>query len=234
MNPSSNPVYCAIDTNDLARAEELAIQLHDYVGGIKLGLEFFMAHGRAGYQVIAKHGRPIFLDLKLHDIPNTVAGAVASLAALNPAYLTVHAAGGADMMRAAVEAVRKAGAHIKILAVTVLTSLNGADLAAIGQGTDTTQQVIRLAHLAKASGLDGVICSPDEIMPIRSQVGHDFTLMVPGIRPSWAKAQDQKRVKTPRQAMDDGATHLVIGRPITASPHPADAAKRVLTELAGS
>jgi len=228
----SNPLFCALDTKDLAQAVALAQRLRPYVGGFKLGLEFFLAHGVTGYQAIQKIGLPIFLDLKLHDIPNTVAGAVASLLPLTPAFLTLHASGGAAMLQAAVIAVKKAGAQTKLLGVTVLTSLDGEDLVAVGQGDKTAQQVLRLARLAKESGLDGVICSPEEIENLRAELGHDFILMVPGIRPEWAEAQDQKRVKTPRQAMDAGASCLVIGRPITGATDPVTAAQRIQSELA--
>ncbi len=228
-----NPVFCAVDTPDLAGAEKLIDSLQGHVGGIKLGLEFFMAHGMAGYSVIAIKGLPIFLDVKLHDIPNTVAGAVASLLPLRPAFMTIHASGGAAMMRAAAEAAAKAGAERpKLLAVTVLTSLDGGDLADVGQDADTLRQVVRLAKLAQASGMDGCICSPEEIPALRAALGKDFILMVPGIRPDWAAANDQKRAMTPRQACDAGATYLVIGRPITKAQDPAQAAQRIESELA--
>lgn len=228
-----NPVFCAIDTPDLAGAERLVDSLRGNVGGVKLGLEFFMAHGAAGYSAIAIKGLPIFLDVKLHDIPNTVAGAVTSLLPLQPAFMTIHASGGAAMMRAAADAAAKAGAiRPKLLAVTVLTSLDGNDLAALGQDSDTTRQVVRLAKLAKDNGIDGVICSPEEIAALRAALGTDFILMVPGIRPDWASANDQKRTLTPRQARDAGASYLVIGRPITKAADPTEAARRIAAELA--
>lgn len=229
-----NPVFCALDTPGLAAAERLAEGLRGTVGGIKLGLEFFMAQGAEGYRSIAAKGLPVFLDLKLHDIPNTVAGAIASLTPLRPAFLTVHAAGGAAMLQAAAATAAQAGAsRMKLLAVTVLTSLDASDLRAIGQGADDpTHQVVRLARLAQDNGIDGCICSPAEIPALRAALGKDFILMVPGIRPAWAAANDQKRVMTPREAMDAGATHLVIGRPITQADDPAQAARRIAAELA--
>jgi orotidine-5'-phosphate decarboxylase len=228
-----NSVFCAVDTPDLIAAEKLIETLRGNVGGIKLGLEFFLAHGAAGYHAIASKGLPIFLDLKLHDIPNTVAGAVTSLLPLQPTFLTIHAAGGAAMMQAAAIAASKAGgARPKVLAVTVLTSLDSGDLVATGQDADTTRQVIRLAQLAKDSNLDGVICSPEEIAPLRTALGPDFILMVPGIRPQWAAANDQKRVMTPSEAQAAGATYLVIGRPITKAENPALAAQKIAAELA--
>ncbi|MDR3424108.1 MAG: orotidine-5'-phosphate decarboxylase [Alphaproteobacteria bacterium] len=227
-----NPVFCAIDTPDLERASALVDSLQGKVGGIKLGLEFFLAHGAAGYRPIAAKGLPIFLDAKLHDIPNTVAGAISSLLPLRPAFITLYASGGAAMMRAAAEAAAKAGAdRPKLLAVTVLTSLDSGDLEATGQDTDTKRQVVRLAKLAKESGIDGCVCSPEEISVLRDALGKDLVLMVPGIRPAWAASNDQKRTLTPRQAMDAGATHLVIGRPITKAQNPAEAAGRIAEEL---
>lgn len=230
---ASSPVFCAIDTIDLAAAQKLARQLRGHVHGLKLGLEFFLAHGAGGYNAIAALGLPVFLDVKLHDIPNTVAGAVNAVLPLKPAFLTIHTSGAQAMMRAAVEAAVKAGAvRPKLLGVTVLTSLDTSDLAAVGQGTDTAQQVLRLAKLAREGGLDGIVCSPEEIIFLRQALGPDFILMVPGIRPAWAAANDQKRVMTPREAMDAGATHLVIGRPITGADEPADAARLIAAELA--
>ena len=223
----TSPIFCAIDTPDLDRAEILAAQIKPYVGGLKLGLEFFLAHGVAGYHRMAQVGLPIFLDLKLHDIPNTVAGAIGSLLPLQPAFMTIHASGGAAMMRAA----KGQGGKAKLLAVTVLTSLDGDDLTQVGQGADTTQQVLRLAKLAQDNGMDGVICSPEEIRSLRAALGKDFILMVPGIRPTWAAAQDQKRTMTPREAMQLAATYLVIGRPITGAENPADAARKIAEDI---
>ncbi len=228
-----NPIFCALDTSDLATAEKLADALKDEVYGFKVGLEFFLAHGIAGYNAIASRGLPIFLDLKLHDIPNTVAGAVNSLLPLKPAFITLHTSGGAAMMRAAVEAAAKAGSdRPKILGVTVLTSLDKDDLAAIGQEADTSNQVMRLGKLAMECGVDGCVCSAEEILHMRTVAGNKFVLMVPGIRPSWADAHDQKRTLTPRQAYDAGASFLVIGRPITKAVDPAEAARRIAAEFA--
>jgi orotidine-5'-phosphate decarboxylase len=229
-----NHIFCALDTSDLKVAEKLADSLKEEVAGFKIGLEFFLAHGEAGYKAIASRGLPIFLDLKLHDIPNTVAGAVAALLPLQPAYITIHASGGCAMMRAAAFAAARAPAPLrpKLLAVTVLTSLDGVDLAAIGQDVDTSGQVMRLGKLAKECGVDGCICSAEEILHLRAVAGNDFILMVPGIRPTWADADDQKRTLTPRQAYDAGASYLVIGRPITQADDPVEAARRISAELA--
>jgi len=227
-----NPVFCAIDTKDPEAALALAKKLHGHVGGLKIGLEYFMANGPQGYAPFVNSGTPLFVDVKLHDIPNTVAGGIASLLPLEADYITIHTSGGPAMMRAAAEAASKAtGKRPKILGVTVLTSLDADDMKQVGQDPDTGAQVLRLALLAKESGLDGIVCSPAEVASLRKACGPDFVLMVPGIRPAWAATNDQKRIMTPREAMDAGATHLVIGRPITGAADPAEAAKRVEDEL---
>jgi orotidine-5'-phosphate decarboxylase len=224
-----NPILCAIDTPDLARAQTLIAATAGAVGGVKLGLEFFVAHGPAGVRQAAGAEKNLFLDLKLHDIPNTVAGAVKSSLTLDPLLLTLHCAGGAAMMRAAAEA--RGGARTKLLGVTVLTSLDDSDLAATGQTGPAAAQVRRLALLAQASGLDGVVCSPQEVAMLRAACGKGFLLVVPGIRPAGAAVGDQKRVQTPRDAIDAGADYLVIGRPITEAPDPQAAARAILGEL---
>jgi orotidine-5'-phosphate decarboxylase len=206
------------------------------IGGIKLGLEFFAAQGPQGVEAVTANGMPLFLDLKLHDIPNTVRGAVVSLAALPIDFLTVHTSGGEAMMRAAVEArdaarMRGRTGKTKLLGVTVLTSLDAEDLARVGQDREVPQQVERLALLAQDSGLDGIVCSPAEVALVRRAVRPDFVLMVPGIRLE-AGGDDQKRTLTPKQAVDAGADFLVIGRPITAAPDPAQAAAKIVESLA--
>jgi orotidine-5'-phosphate decarboxylase len=235
MTPSEPAIFVAIDTPDLDRAKDLAARLAGHVGGLKLGLEFFCAHGPDGVRAVTGRGDlPLFLDLKLHDIPNTVAGAVRSVLDLKPNLLTVHAGGGPAMLEAAAEAAGEAGAdRPRIVAVTVLTSLDADDLSAVGQQPDPAAQAERLAALARASGIDGVVCSPHEAAALRTRLGPDAILVVPGVRPDWAAAQDQKRVMTPRQAAQAGADVLVIGRPITGADDPADAARRIAAELAG-
>ena len=224
-----NPILCAIDTADIAHARRLNAALAGAVGGVKLGLEFFVAHGGTGVRSVTGAAANLFLDLKLHDIPNTVAGAVRAAQALDPRFLTLHCAGGAAMMRAAVEA--RGGARTRLLGVTVLTSLDDNDLAATGQAGPAAAQVQRLALLAKSASLDGVVCSPQEVAMLRRACGKDFLLVVPGIRPAGAAVGDQKRVQTPRAAIEAGADYLVIGRPITEAPDPAVAARAILAEL---
>lgn len=233
---TGNPVYCALDTTDVDAAVALANRLDGLVGGLKLGLEFFSANGPAGVRQVAASGLPLFLDLKFHDIPNTVAGAVKGAVRLGPAMTTLHAGGGSEMMRAAVEAADEAAAKFavarpQILAVTVLTSISQSDLAETGVDGSVMDQVKRLAALAQSAGVDGVVCSPQEVEALRCQCGPDFKLVIPGIRPVWAAANDQKRVLTPVEALAKGADWLVIGRPITAAADPADAARRIIDEL---
>ncbi len=235
----ANPVFVALDTPDIAQAVDLAAQVADAVGGLKLGLEFVNANGPDGIQTIAECGLPIFLDLKFHDIPNTVAGAIRAVIPLAPRILNVHAGGGAAMMTAARDAADAAArahgvAKPLVIAVTVLTSLDADDLAAVGQKGPAAVQARRLALLARDCGLDGVVCSAREARDIRAACGPDFTLVVPGIRPSWSTSDDQKRVAGPAEAVRDGANYLVIGRPITEAPDPADAARRIVAELGES
>jgi orotidine-5'-phosphate decarboxylase len=233
--PMPNPIIAAIDTADPAAARALAGALAGTVGAIKLGLEFFAANGPQAVNDAAFGGN-LFLDLKLHDIPNTVAGAVRAAATLEPMLLTVHASGGAAMMRAAADAAAKAAAasgrrRAKILAITVLTSLDEDDLARVGQKAPLIDQALRLALLARDSGLDGAVCSPQEVAAVRAKCGRDFLLVVPGIRPAGSATGDQKRVMTPREAINAGADYIVVGRPISAAPDPAAAARAILAEL---
>jgi orotidine-5'-phosphate decarboxylase len=227
----SAPIFVALDTTDLAKAEAWAKAVAPYLAGVKVGLEFFYAHGAAGAQKVAAH-TPLFLDLELHDIPNTVAGGLrAVLSHLQPRYVNIHAGGGPAMVSAAAEAVAAASPETRLLAVTVLTSLDDTDLAAVGQQGPAAEQVLRLARMAKANGAAGVVCSPAEVAMLRREIGPDFDLVVPGIRPAGAASQDQKRVMTPADAMAAGATALVIGRPITGAADPGEAARAIAASL---
>jgi len=228
-----NPVFCALDTTDVDRAASLAQSLKGHVGGLKIGKEFFTAHGPAGVRRVIPEGTPLFLDLKFHDIPNTVAGAVRAATALSPAILNVHAAGGRAMMEAARTAAQESETPPWVLAVTVLTSLDASDLADIGVHGLPADQVVRLATLAQRAGLDGVVCAAQEIAALRRECGPDFKLVVPGIRPANSATGDQKRTMTPAEAAGLGADVLVIGRPITNAPDPAAAAQAIAAELAG-
>jgi len=220
-------IFVAIDTPDLERARHLAGQVSARAGGVKLGLEFFCANGPAGVREIAALGLPIFLDLKLHDIPNTVAKAVEALRSVEPAVLTVHAAGGRAMLE---EAKAAAPEKTKVVAVTVLTSLDADDLKSVGIAAQPEQQVERLAKLARESGLDGIVCSGAEVGAAKRAWPNGF-FVVPGVRPQGTGVADQKRVVTPRAAMDSGASILVIGRPITGAEDPAEALKAIAATL---
>jgi orotidine-5'-phosphate decarboxylase len=229
--PFSNPIFVALDTTDLDYARQLAERVRGSVGGLKLGLEFFSAHGPGGVRSFEGSGLPIFLDLKFHDIPNTVAGACRAAAQLGVSIMNVHAQGGAAMMRAAVEAARGVAPSTKVIAVTMLTSLSDEDLPSVGLAPPVADQVLRLASLAQQCGLDGVVCSAHEIARLRSELGPDFMLVVPGIRPAGAAVGDQRRVMGPAEACEAGADVLVIGRPITSAPDAALAARDIAQSL---
>ena len=226
-----NPIYVALDTTDLDYARQLAERLRGHVGGLKLGLEFFCAHGPDGVRSFQEMGLPIFLDLKFHDIPNTVAGAARAAASLGVSIINVHAGGGIAMMKAAGDAARSVNPATKVIAVTVLTSLSDHDLALVGQTPSAGEQVLRLGQLTKEAGLDGVVCSAHEIAALRAALGPDFMLVVPGIRPKGADLGDQQRVMGPAEAHKAGASILVIGRPITQAADPAQAARDIAQRL---
>jgi orotidine-5'-phosphate decarboxylase len=226
-----NPVFVALDTTDLDYARQLAERVRGDVGGLKLGLEFFNAHGPHGVRAFEGCGLPIFLDLKFHDIPNTVAGAARAAASLGVSILNVHAQGGAAMMRAAADAVKSVNPATRLIAVTVLTSLGDEDLPSVGLIPPVADQVLRLASLTQQCGLDGVVCSAHEIARLRAELGPDFLLVVPGIRPAGSDTADQKRVMGPAEAREAGAGILVIGRPITGASDPAKAARDIVQSL---
>lgn len=231
-----NPIICAVDTPDISFASDLASKLEDSVGALKLGLEFFTANGAKGVEHIARHRFPIFLDLKFHDIPNTVAKAIEATAGIDTFMMTVHTAGGRAMLRAALDASMEVadttGKHRPlIVGVTVLTSLDQQDLEMIGIHTMIEDQVKQLADLAQSAGLDGVVCSPHEIEILRKHCGEDFVLVVPGIRVEGGEQGDQKRVMTAKEAMSRGADYVVIGRPITKSEDPKASAETILKSI---
>ena len=238
MSKRQTDIFCPLDTPSLDIAKDWAKDLAGHVGGMKIGLEFFNAQGPQGVKTITAMGMPLFLDLKFFDIPNTVAGAVSSVIPLAPYMLNVHASGGPVMMKAARDAAAQTSNSLGItrplvIGVTVLTSFDQEDLDAVGITTTPADQVVRLAKLAQSCGLDGVVCSSHEITAIRDACGPDFRLVVPGIRPAGAGADDQKRIMTPPDAARAGADHLVIGRPITQAPDPVLAARKINESLAG-
>ena len=223
----TNPIYVALDTPKLDDALALANLVRKHVGGLKLGLEFFCANGHHGVHEVAKLGLPIFLDLKLHDIPNTVAKAMQAIHVLEPAIVTVHASGGRAMME---DAKAAAGLNTRVVGVTLLTSLDEDDMAATGMTGSPEVQVLRLAALAHEAGLDGIVCSGHEVKLVRKQWKDGF-FIVPGVRPPDGALADQKRSVTPRRARDDGASVLVIGRPITKAIDPLQAARDIAATL---
>jgi orotidine-5'-phosphate decarboxylase len=220
----------ALDFADRCEALDLVDSLGDLCQWFKVGMELYYAEGNAFIQDLRDRGFDVFLDLKLHDIPNTVAGAVRSATQSGASLLTVHASGGAAMMSAAASAASAPNAP-KLLAVTVLTSMDAAQLAGIGITDTPAQQVMRLAKLAQTSGINGMVCSPEEVAALRAALGPEALLVVPGIRPTGADAADQKRIATPAAAIADGASMLVVGRPITRAANPAAAAKAILEEI---
>lgn len=236
----SNPnIFCAVDTSDLSEAVDLVRSLSPVLSCFKLGLEFFVAHGPEGIQKIRKvigRDAQIFLDLKLHDIPNTVAGAVRAAVRAQVDFLTIHTSGGSAMMAAAMIAAQEesdstGAAAPKILGVTVLTNLDSKDLESVGQTPQPRQQVLKLAELAMREKLDGLVCSSHEISALREAIGRAPLLVVPGIRPVGSSAGDQKRIMTPKEALALGADYLVIGRPITQAEDPVSAAREIAESL---
>jgi orotidine-5'-phosphate decarboxylase len=222
------PIAVALDAPDLPTAAAWAEQVTPHVQVVKVGLELFCAAGPAVVDAV-RGDADVFLDLKLHDIPNTVAGAARAVAPLRPRYLTVHASGGADMVRAAVDAAP----DVTIAAVTVLTSLSAAVLDAVGLAGPPLDAVRRLAALAVGAGAGALVCSPQEVAAVRAEVGADTVLITPGVRPVGADVGDQARVATPQQALADGASLLVIGRPITGAADPGAAAATLARALRG-
>ncbi|MHA7818619.1 MAG: orotidine-5'-phosphate decarboxylase [Erythrobacter sp.] len=223
----SNPIYLALDLPQIEPAKALLQKIKAHIGGVKLGLEFFCAHGGHGVHEIAHMGLPLFLDLKFHDIPNTVAGAMQAVHVYEPAIVTVHASGGRAMME---DAKAAAADGCKVVGVTMLTSLDERDLAKTGVGGTPHDHVMRLAELAHTAGLDGIVCSGQEVGQVRKQWKDGF-FVVPGLRPAGSSAGDQKRTVSPRQARDDGASVLVIGRPISRADDPEAAARAIEATL---
>ena len=232
-----NPILVALDVESAAKAVELADNLRGSVGGFKIGKQLFTAAGPAMVRELTSRGDRVFLDLKFHDIPNTVAGAVQSAVSTGAWMVNVHASGGSAMMKAAAEAAAKTASKSSqqrplVIGVTVLTSMTDAALKEIGVSTPMLDQVVHLAELARSSGLDGVVASPQEVRAIRHACGPDFLIVTPGIRPADQQGKDdQARTMTPAEAIEAGATHLVIGRPITGAPDPRAAAEKILATL---
>lgn len=227
-------IFCAIDTTDVGFAGGLARQLGGSIGGYKLGLEFMLAHGLAGVEAMAAHNLPIMLDVKLNEIPRIVSNTVRALCETGAFLITVHALGGPAMMRAAMGAALRVGdqrgVRPKVVAVTILTTMEKEELVATGFSATMDDQVRRLADLAQTCGLDGAWTSARDVALLRKQCGPDFLLVVPGIRPAWSSSDDQAHILTPGDAIRQGADYLVVGRPITRANDPLDAARRIVEE----
>jgi orotidine-5'-phosphate decarboxylase len=241
MSPVWNPrelarqrLIVALDVSDAASAASLMNRLEDTCTWFKVGLELFVAAGPAVLEPLLKRGHSVFLDLKLHDIPNTVAGAVRSAAALGVKMMTVHAAGGPAMLAAARAALDGVAHPPELLAVTVLTSMDQSQINAVGLTRTPAHQVELLARMGLEAGIRGFVCSPEEVAALRSLTGPNGVLVIPGIRPSGAPTGDQKRISTPAEALRMGASYLVVGRPITQAPNPANAAQTILEEMAAA
>ncbi len=224
-------IIVALDFAEVKAAEGLVRNLKGIVSFFKVGLELFTSTGPDAVKMVIDNNAKVFLDLKFHDIPNTVAGAVSSASNLSVSMINVHATGGVEMMRAAAGAASKSKNRPIMLAVTILTSLDEEGFRQIGFSGSIGDSVVNLARSAVNAGLDGVVCSPDEIRPVRDALGGDFLIVTPGVRPTWSLKDDQKRVMTPKDALDAGADYIVIGRPITADKDPRRAAERIIEEV---
>lgn len=218
----------ALDVSSASEAQQLAQRVGEAAGIYKVGLQLFTAEGPGIVRDLVASGRRVFLDLKLHDIPNTVAHAVKAAVELGAYMLTLHASGGSAMLRAATEA---SASRVNLLAVTVLTSLNDEDMQATGISGRVADQVLRMATLAQSAGCQGIVSSPRESVLVRKSLGEGFAIVTPGVRPAGAETHDQQRIATPAQAIRNGASHIVVGRPITHAPDPAQAAQAIIAEM---
>jgi orotidine-5'-phosphate decarboxylase len=228
---TNNPIYCAIDTNDIKQAIALIKKIRPSIGGVKLGLEFYTHCGIDGINKIKELGLPMFIDLKLFDIPNTTKAALQGILASGPELTTLHISGGSEMLRECVDIRNSSQSKTKLIGVTVLTSFDEEGIQEVGLNNSIGDQVIKLAKLAAESKLDGIVCSPHEIIKIKSEIKDDLKLIVPGIRGVEDNSNDQKRTMSAKEAIDSGADILVIGRPITKAIDPAEAANKIFKSL---
>lgn len=234
MDALKDRLIIALDVSRASAAQKIVSEVGEAASTYKVGKQLFTAEGPQVVRDLIASGRKVFLDLKFHDIPNTVAGAVKSAAALNVSMLTVHASGGSKMLRAAAEAAVQSSSKPLILAVTVLTSLSDEDLQELGLPVGVADQVLRLAGIARNAGIGGIVASAHEAQALRRDLGTGFAIVTPGVRPAGSEVGDQARVVTPADAIRAGASHIVVGRPITGDAHPAQAAQRILDELNGA
>lgn len=233
MRDARERLIVALDVSSSAAAQKIVGALGDSVHTFKVGKQLFTAEGPQVVRDLVASGRSVFLDLKYHDIPNTVGAAVSEAARLGIRMLTVHASGGGEMLRAAVEAAREINPALRVLAVTVLTSLTDSDLGKMGVRGGVVDQVLRLGAMALANGCQGVVASAREASELRSELGNEFLIVTPGVRPPGTGHGDQARVVTPEEAIASGATHIVVGRPITDAADPAAEAKAILAQISG-
>jgi orotidine-5'-phosphate decarboxylase len=227
-------IIVPLDVPNALAARALVDMLSGEVGMFKVGLELFCSEGPKFVKELVENDHKVFLDLKLHDIPNTVTGAIKSLLQIGVFMCNVHALGGHTMMEQAAKVLRESvekGSMPLLIGVTILTSMDEEDLMEVGISKTSGEEVICLAKLAKSAGLDGVVASPREVELIKSACGDEFVIVTPGVRPSWASVDDQKRVLTPKEAIAKGATYVVVGRPITKSNDPVAAARRIASEI---
>ena len=228
---TNNPIFCAIDTNDIDRAEGLIDQIYPYVGGIKLGLEFFTSCGLLGFEKLKKSQLPIFIDLKLYDIPNTVKQALSNILLLEPEYTTLHLSGGSEMLKECAELKNKLNSSTKLIGVTMLTSFNDTLISEIGIEKSVNDNVKQLTQLAVNCGMDGIVCSALEILDVKKTHGNNLQIISPGIRGRENSSNDQKRTLSAKEAIEAGADILVVGRPITDAKDPAKAAEIIYSEI---
>ena len=228
---NNNPIYCAIDTSDTEQAIALIEEIRPFVGGVKLGLEFYTHCGIEGINKIKELGLPMFIDLKLFDIPNTTKSALQGILASEPELTTLHISGGSEMLRDCVDIRNSSKSKTKLIGVTVLTSFDETGIKEVGINSLLSDQVIKLARLAEVNKLDGIVCSPQEIKTIKSEIKGKLKLIVPGIRSNEDNSNDQKRTMSAKEAVDAGADILIIGRPITKAIDPAEAAQKIFQSL---
>jgi len=228
---TNNPIFCAIDTNDINTATDLVSQIKPYIGGIKLGLEFFTSCGISGCHTMKEFDLPLFIDLKLHDIPNTVVSALRGILSLEPAYTTLHISGGSEMLKSSVNLKRDLNSKTNLLGVTMLTSFDDGTIEELGFGSSVKHSIEQLTSIAHDIGLDGIVCSPLEVKNIKENYKNKLKLVVPGIRSDKNVSDDQKRTLSAREAINSGADVLVVGRPITKSKDPAESARALLQEI---
>ena len=228
---TNNPIFCAIDTSNIETATNLVSQIKPHIGGIKLGLEFFTSCGISGCHTMKEFDLPMFIDLKLHDIPNTVASALRGIFSLEPEYTTLHISGGSEMLKSSVSLKNELRSKTNLLGVTILTSFDDNTIEELGFGSSVKHSIEQLTSIAHESGLDGIVCSPHEVKYIKETYKNKLKLIVPGIRSSNNVNNDQKRTLSAKEAISAGADIIVVGRPITKAKDPAESAQKLLQEI---